>query len=290
MLTIPTNTRNVAQRCDRQKRFLPAAPMAPGEPLPVVEFRAKLPLPQRTLSPPIAAKASPGTKSAISLPAISQLSRPHKEFRQGHLACTVSRLAAVLAGTARFPASGSGEVHRETFEIGERAVAEGTFVSSPQYHTGRLARLKCFPPTRCTQTPPIAGPQTGKAEFWHRCRKIITAGFRKFEKRGGHDGADGVTPDVLSAGVAAAVSKKSRHGFQRADFQPVTEDIPGCVRPTAAIPAIIPQHLSLPCRCPRTPATDGGQGLRARRNRAQRGSCTLTPLDHRENLAFRCGL
>ncbi len=146
-------------------------------------------------------------------------------------------------------------------------------MSSPQDHAGRLARLKCFPPTWCTQTPPVAGPQTGKAEFWHRRRKIIAAGFGKFEKCGGHDGTDGVTTDVLSAGVAAAVSKKSRHRFQRADFQPVTEDIAGCVRPAAALPAIIPQHRSLPCRCPRTPATDGRQGLRARPNRAQRGSC-----------------
>jgi hypothetical protein len=161
-------------------------------------------------------------------------------------------------------------------------------VSSAQDHAGRLARLKCFPPTRCTQTPPVAGPQTRKAEFWHRCRKIITAGSGKFEKRGGHDGADSVTPGVVSAGIAAAVSKKSRHGVQRADFEPVTEDIACCVRPAASIPAIIPQHCSLPCRCPRTPPrVDRVSG----RDPTERSAllCTLT-LDHRKNLAFRAAV
>jgi hypothetical protein len=43
-------------------------------------------------------------------------------------------------------ASGSGEIHRETFEIDERAVAEGSFVSGTQNHARRLARLQCFLP------------------------------------------------------------------------------------------------------------------------------------------------
>jgi len=62
----------------------------------------------------------------------------------------------------------SREVHRETFEIGERAVAEGTFVGGPQDYAGRLPRLQCFLPTRCTETPAVATPQAGKAEFQSR--------------------------------------------------------------------------------------------------------------------------
>jgi hypothetical protein len=132
--------------------------------------------------------------------------------------------------------------------MGERAVAEGAFVSGPQDHAGRLANIQCFLPMGCTQAPTVAGPQAGKAEFRYRCRKIIAAGFRKLEKRGGHDGADSVTADVLSSSVAAAVSKEPRHGVHRADFKPVTEDIAGCARPTASISAVIPQHCRLPHR------------------------------------------
>jgi hypothetical protein len=52
------------------------------------------------------------------------------------------RVCAADLNCGRFRASGSGEVHRETLEIGERAVAEGSFVSGPQDHPGRLARLE----------------------------------------------------------------------------------------------------------------------------------------------------
>src|SRR5580704_18789546 len=58
--------------------------------------------------------------------------------------------------------SKSGEVHGETLEIGERAVVEGAFVSSPQDHAGRAARLQRFAPAGRTQAPAVAGPQAGK--------------------------------------------------------------------------------------------------------------------------------
>ena len=83
----------------------------------------------------------------------------------------------------------------------------------PQDHAGSLARLECLLPTRCTQAPTVARLQAGKAEFRYRCRKIIATGLGKLEKRSSHDGADSVTPDVLSASVAATVSKEPRHGF-----------------------------------------------------------------------------
>ena len=125
------------------------------------------------------------------------------------------------------PRSKSGEVHGETLEIGERAVVEGTFVSSPQDHAGRAARLQRFAPAGRTQAPAVAGPQAAKAEFGHRRRKIIAARFGKLEKRGGHDGADRVVAGVFATGVAAAVTKEPRLGLHRADVEPLAEDIPG---------------------------------------------------------------
>ena len=78
-------------------------------------------------------------------------------------------------GSPLRPCSSSGEVHGETLEIVERAVVEGAFVSSPQDHAGRAARLQRFAPAGRAQAPAVAGPQAGKAELGHRRRKIIAA-------------------------------------------------------------------------------------------------------------------
>ena len=102
-------------------------------------------------------------------------------------------------------------------------MVQSAFVRGAQDHAGSLAGLKCFLPTRCTEAPTVAGFQAAKAEFRHRCRKIVAAGFGKLEKRGGHDGADRVATDVLAPSVAAAVSKEPRHWAYRAEFEPLTE-------------------------------------------------------------------
>src|SRR6476659_9662416 len=126
-------------------------------------------------------------------------------------------------------------------------MTQSAFVSGAQDHAGRLARLECFLPTRSTEAPAVAGFQAAKAEFRHRCRKIVAAGFGKLEKRGGHDGADRVATDVLSPSIAAAVSKEPRHWAYRADFEPLTEHVTGCARPTASITVVVPQHCRLRC-------------------------------------------
>jgi hypothetical protein len=139
----------------------------------------------------------------------------------------------------------SGEVQGETFEVGKRAVLESPFVSSPQDHAGRAARLQCFAPAGCTQAPAVAGPQAGKAELGHRRRKIITARFGELEKLLGHDDADRVAADVLSTGVAATVTKEPRLGVHRAIIEPAAENIPRRTRATSTVPAVVPQHCRL---------------------------------------------
>src|SRR5215831_21344769 len=98
----------------------------------------------------------------------------------------------------------------------------------------RLAGLESFLPTGCAEAPTVAGLEAAKAEFRHRRRQIVAAGFGKLEKRRSHDGADRVAADVLLPRIAAAVAKEPRHGIDRADFEPVTEHVAGCVRPTAS--------------------------------------------------------
>ena len=141
--------------------------------------------------------------------------------------------------------SKSGEVQGETLEIGERAVVEGAFVSSAQDHAKRAARLQCFAPAGRTQAPAVAGPQAGKAELGHRRRKIIAAGFGKLEKLGSHNGADRVAADVFSIGVAATMTKEPRLGINRADVEPIAEDIPRRARATSTVPTVVPQHCQL---------------------------------------------
>ncbi len=136
--------------------------------------------------------------------------------------------------------SKAGEVQGETLEIGERAVVESAFVSSPQDHAGRAARLQCFAPAGRTQAPAVAGLEPRKAELGHRRRKIIAARFGKLEKLGSHDGADRVAADVFSIGVAATVTKEPRLGLHRADVEPVAEDIPRRARATSTVPAVVP--------------------------------------------------
>jgi hypothetical protein len=55
--------------------------------------------------------------------------------------------------------------------------------------------------------------------LWNRRRKIIAAGFGKLEELSSHDGADGMTAEVFSTRIAAAVSEEPRDGLHRAVFE-----------------------------------------------------------------------
>ena len=120
---------------------------------------------------------------------------------------------------------------------------QGPVLRGPHHHAWRLARLEGFLPPRCAEAPPVDGLETAKAEFRRRCRKIVTAGFGKFQKRIGHDGANRVAADILSPGVAATVAKEARHRAYRTNFEPSTEHVARCARPAASIAAVVSQHL-----------------------------------------------
>ena len=52
-------------------------------------------------------------------------------------------------------------------------MVESALVRGAHDHAGSLAGLKRFLPTRSTLAPTVAGFQAAKAEFRHRCRKIV---------------------------------------------------------------------------------------------------------------------
>src|SRR5574340_619499 len=68
------------------------------------------------------------------------------------------------------------------------------------------ARLVGLPPCRGTHAPAITRLQAGKVVGGHRRDEIVTLPAREGEEFGGHLHADDVQPDVLGAGVAAAVA------------------------------------------------------------------------------------
>src|SRR5882672_6668903 len=113
---------------------------------------------------------------------------------------------------------------------------------SAQDRARRTPRLQRFLPPRCAQTPAITGLQSRKAEFRDRSREIIAGGLRILKKSRGHDGAHRVAADVLAAGVAAAVAKKTRHRAQGADFESIAQHVLGLVAPAAALASVISQH------------------------------------------------
>src|ERR1700676_382588 len=102
---------------------------------------------------------------------------------------------------------------------------------SAQDHARRTACLQRLLPPRCAQTPAITGLKSRKAEFRDRRREIIAAGLRILKKSRGHDGAHGVAADVLAAGVAASVAKKTRLRAQGADFESIAYHVLGLAGP-----------------------------------------------------------
>jgi hypothetical protein len=112
----------------------------------------------------------------------------------------------------------SCQVHREAFEIGERAVSQRSLMSSAQDYAGRLARLECFLPAGGTQAPPVTWLQAWKAEFRHWCRKIVAARFGKI-----HHGADGMAsspPSRCDAGQCRGSANINRPAAVAARCRP----------------------------------------------------------------------
>jgi hypothetical protein len=85
--------------------------------------------------------------------------------------------------------------------------------------------------------------QTRKAKLGLRRRKIIAARSGKLEKCGSHHGADRMTAQALSTGVAATVPVKTRHRLDRADFKRLAEYIAGGLPSTFSTSSVISQHL-----------------------------------------------
>jgi hypothetical protein len=69
--------------------------------------------------------------------------------------------------------------------------------------------------------------------------------FGELEKRRSHNGANRVTANVLSTGIATSISVKTCHRFVRTEIKRLTEDVSRAAPPTSFIAGIVPQHCTL---------------------------------------------
>jgi hypothetical protein len=121
-------------------------------------------------------------------------------------------------------------------------------VHSHAWRAGRPAArcLLQLPPTRGAQAPTVARFQAWEAELWHRGGKIIAPRFGKREKLRCHHSADGVAPYILTPGIAAAIAIDPCHGFERTDFERLTEYVAGRNRSPASVATFISEHALFP--------------------------------------------
>src|SRR3954470_18826331 len=98
-------------------------------------------------------------------------------------------------------------------------------MGGPEHHPRCLARLKSFLPARRTQAPAITRLQSGKTELRPRRRKVVAAGFGKFQEGIRHHRANGVAAGILVAGIAAAIAEKAGHGRGGTSLQRLVEHI-----------------------------------------------------------------
>src|SRR5947207_15337324 len=88
-----------------------------------------------------------------------------------------------------------------------------------QDHRRSNARFERLLPAFHAEAPPIARQQAGKTKMRRRRGKIVSACSTEGQKLRGHLGAYDVNPDILAAGIAATVTKKTGQRIGAARFE-----------------------------------------------------------------------
>jgi hypothetical protein len=125
-----------------------------------------------------------------------------------------SRPAQVLVGVDR--------VRLQIFQVAKR---QARFMRRRQDHFRSVPGVECFLPPWGTQTPLVAGLQTGKSKLQVGSRKIVSCCLGECQKLGGKDDANRVRPHVFWTRVTAAIAEKARHGRCAAGFQLAAEHV-----------------------------------------------------------------
>src|SRR5689334_1296842 len=101
------------------------------------------------------------------------------------------------------------QIERVLLQVFEREDVERGLMRRGEHDLRSRVGCESLLPTGGTETPLIARLEPRKTVGGLGCREVIAAPARELEERSGHARTDDVTPDILSAGVAAAVAKEA---------------------------------------------------------------------------------
>jgi hypothetical protein len=94
-----------------------------------------------------------------------------------------------------------------------------------QNHGRRHAGVKGFLPTASAQAPAVSRLKARKSHFLARRDKIIAARDRKFQKLGGHDGADGMKTEISWSRATEAIAIETRRRIGATALQVSSKNI-----------------------------------------------------------------
>jgi len=109
----------------------------------------------------------------------------------------------------------------------ERDDLEGGFVGGGQHHLRSLSGLPCLLPARGAEAPAITGFEPRESELRPGRREVVPTRPAELQELRGHDGANGVDPQIFGTGFAAPVPEEPGERVVAARFQIGAEDIGG---------------------------------------------------------------
>ncbi len=89
-------------------------------------------------------------------------------------------------------------------------------------------------PVRGGDTPAVARHESGEAVLRVRCREVVTDAALMVEKLSCDNSADGVAPEIVWGGAAAAIAEEPGQRVCATRFQLVTENVALCHLPSIA--------------------------------------------------------
>ena len=95
-------------------------------------------------------------------------------------------------------------------------------------------------PVRGRDAPTISWHQAGEAVFRSRRGQVVSDRALVLQKLGGHDGADGVPPEIFCPGCTAAVAIEAGERFGTARFQLSTEHV--AIGHGLSMPSVLAGH------------------------------------------------
>lgn len=102
---------------------------------------------------------------------------------------------------------------------------EGVLVGGLEDDRAGGSRLLDLQPARGTDTPAVAGFETGETELRHGGAEVVAQGLGGGEKRSIDDTADGMNAMILGARLATARAVEACHRLAATDVERLAQDV-----------------------------------------------------------------